>query len=182
MRHPRGGARGDVGRGRRASRSTWVVAISIVACICGACGTQAASGSRTSNSTPPASVANATREFLARDGATLIDFELATEPLARGERPARANCAAVRSTIAPLVTDRVGLERLLAHLPDRRLEHLFRSDIANKSFLLDACLSATGLNDSAEEAREFQRISGTTRTLERALARSGVEVRAGVHD
>ena len=115
------------------------------------------------------------KQFFATRGAPLLAFERATASAVTGKRPPRALYVRLERDAVPTTAEqRRRFSQLTAEIPGAELRDAFRADLIHRFFLLEACVSATGLSDTPDEQRVFESYQKGARAVITQLARVGV--------
>jgi len=93
----------------------------------------------TTTTLPSAVLKAALATFFAHDGAKLLAFERATEPLGNGRVPSKAACSDYINKKLPPIGGPNLLVSITERIPDPALQQAWKADVAGKHLFLAAC-------------------------------------------
>jgi hypothetical protein len=127
---------------------------------------------------PPSATTTSTasaRAYLTGAGSAIVTVERASQDLAAGTRPSRAACTAFLARASSII-GAPAWARAVRGVPDPALRAAIVADLNDKVFLARACVSTTGLNESADERRVYRLYRDRSRAVATRLAAIGVPV------
>jgi hypothetical protein len=139
-----------------------------------ACSSKAATPTTVASSTTAASTGSV-HAYLTGPGAAIVTVERASQALATGKQPTRSTCTAFLASASTIVSSTTWA-RVLRAVPGASLRTAIVTDLNDKLFLARACVSTTGLDNSADEQHVYALYATRSRALATRFAALGISL------